>query len=217
MISIRSPFPDALPESKTSGNEKILEGNNGTDESFDSDLTKLLEEPEVLPSISNVSASNLVNLDKVLTEFVKMPGKSLPSDEKNEGNVVREHPQGASSSERGCTIKRERSVSSDSASTKFLAGLSGSSSDRDSNARSASISDHIGDSNIQSSSDATSIDCLTINQEMCDSINSSSDSWVDETDVLAAMQNLSLSSSRVVVSSKDFAGVMLKARPPAQL
>ncbi len=167
------------------------------------------------PSISNASASNVVNLDKVLTEFVKMPGKSLPSDEKNEGDVVRQHLQGASSSERGCTIKRERSVSSDSAGTNFLAGLSGSSSDRDSNARSASISDHIGDSNVQSSSDATSIDSLTINQEMCDPINSTSDSWVDETDVLAAMQSLSLSSSRVVVSSKVFAGVMLKARPPS--
>jgi hypothetical protein len=68
---------------------------------------------------------------------------------------------------------------------------------------------------VQSSSDATSIDSLTINQEMCDTINSSSDSWVDETDVLAAMQNLSLSSSRVVVSSKVFAEVMLKARPPS--
>ncbi len=50
---------------------------------------------------------------------------------------------------------------------------------------------------------------------MCDTISSTSDSWVDESDVLAAMQNLSLSSSRVVVSSKVFAGVMLKARPPS--
>jgi hypothetical protein len=56
---------------------------------------------------------------------------------------------------------------------------------------------------------------LTINQQLCDTISSTSDSWVDESDVLAAMQSLSLSSSRVVVSSKVFAGVMLKARPPS--
>jgi hypothetical protein len=48
---------------------------------------------------------------------------------------------------------------------------------------------------------------------MCGSINSTSDLWEDETDVLATMQSLSLSASRVVVSSKVFAGVMLKARP----
>jgi hypothetical protein len=78
-----------------------------------------------------------------------------------------------------------------------------------------SISDHTRDSNTHSSSDATSIDSLTINQEMCDSINNTSDQWRDESDVLAAMQGLSLSSSRLVVSSKDFAGVMLKARPPS--
>jgi hypothetical protein len=128
-----------------------------------------------------------------------------------------EDNQGASSSEKGCAIKRERSISDDSGSRDFLAGLEGTSSDRDSSAQSGEISDHIRDSNAQSSSDATttSIDSLTINQEMCDSINTTSEQLVDEADVLAAMQNLSLSSSRVVVSSKVFAGVMSKARPPS--
>jgi hypothetical protein len=174
-----------------------------------SDLTKLLEGSEVLPSVSNISVSSSLNLDRTLTE------PAPPSHEKKVGDVMREHPQGASSFERGCTIKREPSSSNESGSTNFLAGLSGSSSDRDSNAHSGSISDHAGDSNAQSSSDATSIDSLTINQEMCDFINSTSDSWVDEADLLTAMQSLSLSSSRVVVSSKVFAGVMLKTRPPS--
>jgi hypothetical protein len=105
--------------------------------------------------------------------------------------------------------------SNDSGSIDILAGLSGASSDRESIARSDSTSNQTGDSGGQSSSDATSIDSLTINQQLCDSISSTSDSWVDESDVLAAMQNLSLSSSRVVVNSKVFAGVMLKARPPS--
>ncbi len=50
---------------------------------------------------------------------------------------------------------------------------------------------------------------------MCDSINNTADQWLDESDVLAAMQNLSLSSFKVIVSSNVFAGVMLKARPPS--
>ncbi len=37
--------PDAPSQSKDSGNVDTLEVNNGTDESLDSDLTKLLEEP----------------------------------------------------------------------------------------------------------------------------------------------------------------------------
>ncbi len=125
--------------------------------------------------------------------------------------IYKEHPP----QKRGCTIKRERLNSNYSGSIDILAGLSGNSSDKDSHAQSGSISDHTGDSTAQSSSDATSIDSLTINQEICDSINSSSDQWVDEADVVAAMQGLLLSSSRVVISSKVFAGVMLKARPPS--
>ncbi len=198
-----------------SGNDKALETNNDSDESLDSSLTKLLESHEVPNSISNISASSSLNLDRILTNFVEMSGQVPPSHEEKVGDVAHENLQGASSSKRGCTIKRERLNSYDSGSIDILAGLSGDSSDRDSHAQSGSISDHTGDSAAQSSSDATSIDSLTINQDMCDSINSTSVSWVDETDVLAAMQNLSLSSSRVVVSSKVFAGIMLKARPPS--
>ncbi len=207
--------PDAPPESKDSGNDKALETNNDSDESLDSSLTKLLESHEVPNSISNISASSLLNLDGTLSNFVKMSGLAPSSHEKKVRDVARENLQGAFSSKRGCTIKRERVNSNDSGRIDIFAGLSESSSDRESIARSGSTSNQTGDSNGQSSSDATSVGSLTINQQMCDSISSTSDSWVDESDVLAAMQNLSLSSSRVVVSAKVFAGVMLKARPPS--
>ncbi len=69
--------------------------------------------------------------------------------------------------------------------------------------------------NEQSSSDVNSLYSATINQKMCDSINNTADQWLDESDVLTAMQNLSLPSSKVVVSSKVFAGMMLKRRPPS--
>jgi hypothetical protein len=115
-------------------------------------LTKLLEGHEVPNSISNISASSSLNLDRILTNFVEMSGPASLSHEKKVGDGVREKLQGASSSERRCTIKRERVTSNDSCSIDILADLSGSSSDRDSNARSSSISDHAGDSTAQSSS-----------------------------------------------------------------
>jgi hypothetical protein len=209
--------PDAPPESKDSGNDNAHETNNDSDESLNSSLTKLLENhgvPSSIP-ISNISDSSTLNLDRTLANFVEMSDPAPPRHEAKVEEVARSNLQGASSSTRGCTIKRERVNSNDSGSIDILAGLSGASSDRESIARSGSTSNQTGDSGGQSSSDATSIDSLTINQQLCDSISSTSDSWVDESDVLAAMQNLSLSSSRVVVSSKVFAGVMLKARPPS--
>ncbi len=57
------------------------------------------------------------------------------------------------------------------------------------------------------------MDSVTITQGLYDSLTDSSDSWRDEADVLAAMQNLSLSGAKVTINSKLLASVW-KARPP---
>jgi hypothetical protein len=48
-----------------------------------------------------------------------------------------------------------------------------------------------------------------------DSLTDSSDSWNDEKDVLAAMQDLSLTGTKVTINSKLLASVVWKARPPS--
>jgi hypothetical protein len=67
-----------------------------------------------------------------------MLGNPTPVRGEESEEDKRERSQGASSSEMVC-IKREHSLSNDSGSRDFLAGLEGSASDRDSNGRSASI------------------------------------------------------------------------------
>jgi hypothetical protein len=67
---------------------------------------------------------------------------------------------------------------------------------------------------ISSSDGNSSVDSVTITQGLYDSLTDSSDSWKDEADVLAAMQNLSLKGAKVTINSKLLASVVWKARPP---
>ncbi len=67
---------------------------------------------------------------------------------------------------------------------------------------------------ISSSDGHSSVDSVTITQGLYDSLTDSSDSWKDEADVLAAMQNLSLTGAKVTINSKLLASVVWKARPP---
>ncbi len=87
--------------------------------------------------------------------------------------------------------------------------LSGTSSEKGANSGSSS------EGGVISSSDGkSSVDSVTITQGLYDSLTDSSDSWKDEADVLAAMQNLSLTGAKVTINSKLLASVVWKARPP---
>ena len=67
---------------------------------------------------------------------------------------------------------------------------------------------------VSSSDSNSSVDSVTITQNLYDSLTDSSDSWKDEKDVLAAMHDLSLTGIKVTINSKLLASVVWKARPP---
>ena len=114
----------------------------------------------------------------------------------------------------GSKVKEERSSDEDGFSITHLLKtpsdiLSGTISEKSSGGGSSSEK-----GTISSSDGNSSVDSVTITQGLYDSLTDSSDSWKDEADVLAAMQNLSLKGAKVTINSKLLASVVWKARPP---
>jgi hypothetical protein len=125
-----------------------------------------------------------------------------------------EDESGPLPSSRGAKIKLERKSDEDEFSIAHLLGTpseveSGTSSERSANSGSSSERGAV-----SSSDSRSSVDSVTITQGLYDSLTNSSYSWKDEEDVLAAMQNLSLTSAKVTINSKLLASVVWKARPP---
>jgi hypothetical protein len=76
--------PDAISQSKDFGDVKTPEGNNDTDESLDSDLTKLLEGSELPLSSTNIPVSSS------LSPPLEMSSTPPPVHEKKAGEDNRE-------------------------------------------------------------------------------------------------------------------------------
>ncbi len=179
--------PDAPPcESKNSNGIDELECAKETDESLDSDLTRLLSEPSIPPADTSMNPPG--------SGLPRSPPAALgtPLPLLSEGS---EDERGPLPPSRGAKIKLERKSDEDELSIAHLLGTPSevlSSTPSEKSANSGSLSEG---GAVSSSDNISSVDSVTITQGLYDSLTDSSDSWKDEEDVLAAINAKSLAYS----------------------
>jgi hypothetical protein len=208
LISINICLSPVSPpcESKNSDVIAELDDAKDTDESLGSDLTQMLSDPSNPPADTSMNPPGS-GLPRSYPATLGTPPPLLSEEESEDESVL--VPPSLDSK-----VKVERKSDEDEFSIAHLFKmpseiLSGTLSERSAGSGSSSEGGAV------SSSDGhSSVDSVTITQGLYDSLTDSSDSWKDEADVLAAMQNLSLTGAKVTINSKLLASVVWKARPP---